>query len=374
MNKMYNDYEVELTTLGPVHIGSFEKLTKKEYIYNLNDHSIRIVDMPKLYKILIENNLDDKYNEFILNKDEKDLYKFLKENNIKDFKRFTKYIFDISKVLADYKPFDIECFVKNAFQKLYIPGSSLKGVIRTAFINYNILENKDEYKDIKYKIAEQVYSLENDSKAKIYTNNIEEKAMDLIEHNDDNRHSNGQKDIFRFLRISDSEPIDNENIVCVPKIDIPYRIDRRNKKENKIDILKECIKPGVKIKLNLRIEDSNFFNIETIENAIKKSYDIYYENFVSKFNDFYKEKDNNIIYLGGNIGFSNKTIINSLFYKENDNEDVVEISKEILNNNKCSMEKHKNDKYVSPRMLKATKYDGKTYEFGKCRIDFKKIK
>lgn len=72
MSSYLKNYTIELTTLAPVFIGSGEQLGKKEYIYNKYEKK-RIFDRKTLYKHILEENLSDAYERYMLGKN-RDLY------------------------------------------------------------------------------------------------------------------------------------------------------------------------------------------------------------------------------------------------------------------------------------------------------------
>ena len=49
-------YKITARTLSPVHIGSGEKIGKKEYWYNKKKGQVGILDMQAFYKGLTEKN------------------------------------------------------------------------------------------------------------------------------------------------------------------------------------------------------------------------------------------------------------------------------------------------------------------------------
>ena len=97
MNSYLKNYTIELATLAPVFIGSGEQLGKKEYIYDKYEKKVWIFDRKTLYKHILEENLSDAYESYILGKNG-DLYVWMKKNNISKSKYSTwaKYCLDCS--------------------------------------------------------------------------------------------------------------------------------------------------------------------------------------------------------------------------------------------------------------------------------------
>ena len=47
---------------------------------------------------------------------------------------------------------EIQCFIKDAYGMPYIPGSSIKGMIRSALLAYEVKKNPKKYENIKQDI------------------------------------------------------------------------------------------------------------------------------------------------------------------------------------------------------------------------------
>lgn len=79
MGAYLKKYDIELTTLGPVFIGSGYNTNKKEAIFFKN--KVVLIDTKEMFEYLIRRNLLRRYQEYMLDSG-KDLAAFLKENNI----------------------------------------------------------------------------------------------------------------------------------------------------------------------------------------------------------------------------------------------------------------------------------------------------
>ena len=142
MNSYLKNYTIELTTLAPVFIGSGEQLGKKEYVYDKDDKKAWIFDKKILYKHILEEKLSDAYESYILGRNG-DLYVWMKENAISKstYSIWAKYCLDCSYTDLTERNRDISLFVKDPYGLPYIPGSSLKGAVRTALLGYKLSKN-----------------------------------------------------------------------------------------------------------------------------------------------------------------------------------------------------------------------------------------
>src|SRR5699024_5781838 len=110
---------------------------------------------------------------------------------------------------------DLHTFVRDGQNTVYVPGSSLKGALRTM-----ILKNINE--------------------------------------------DNHKNSLFNKIKVSDSLPISNDNLAIYQKIDI-------NKESKPMPLYRECIEVGTKIYFTLTIED-DAIRIEEIEKSIQDFY------------------------------------------------------------------------------------------------------
>ena len=143
--KNYKVYKMSLTTLSPIFIGSGEELNKSMYVYN--NREIMIIDERKLIKELLlrkglyESFLNECYSGNL------NLTNFLEKhlNGYKDMDIYKYKIMSYSDVKTNLKFNNINTFIKSSNGKPYIPGSSIKGAIRTAIIANEIYNNKEKY-------------------------------------------------------------------------------------------------------------------------------------------------------------------------------------------------------------------------------------
>lgn len=129
----------ELKTNTPLHIGTGSKYSGREFV--LKDDKLYRVALDKLLKILSEEEIDDLTDR--LEDSRFSLADFLagKEINLAEIAKYA------IKVEGGTRVKDISEQIKTS-NRAYIPGSSIKGAIRTAIIykilreNYSILDNE----------------------------------------------------------------------------------------------------------------------------------------------------------------------------------------------------------------------------------------
>ena len=157
MNNVLKVHDVQLITESPVHIGDGTKIEKKQYIYDPIAQKVKIVDLNCLYNHFHSIGRETAFTEFLLNRN-KSL-----QNLVIDFKlnidKFVKYELDCSPLPgSDFKLREIISFTKDPYGYPYIPGSSLKGMLRTALIAYKISCDQTLLDNLKVQIEQDLES------------------------------------------------------------------------------------------------------------------------------------------------------------------------------------------------------------------------
>lgn len=369
MASFLKKYNIELRTFGPVFVGSGKEINKKEVIFN-ND-SVITLDTKKMFNYLCEKRLIDKYQNYMLD-DTKDLKSFFEENKISEN---TYRDWNIKKlVLGEYsknaKGINISRFMRDGNGRVYVPGSSLKGMLRTILAGAYIIKNANC--GVEKKLDETRRKLSNrpsdDILNKEYKAAIDDIEVDIFHRkkNYDTNIADKINDSLRGLMVSDSEYISDENMCICQKIDIDLCGS-----QHKLPYYRECIKPEVNIKFSVTV-DCRYcdYTGESILEAVKIFFHYYWNRVTKIFNNKWKsdsKKYNNIeickkeytCFLGGGAGFESKTIIYSSFYREK----AVDFTSHILSVLFPDVER---DSEVSPSMVKGTRYNNKIYQFGAC--------
>lgn len=339
------NYTIVLTVRGPIHIGMGKTLRKMEYIYDGYKNLVYLVDPIKLTKYLSKTNNLQKYLDYLNSWGARaDLRRFLSDEKIpvKQWQEFTtntetihqgKFL-NTSKQGNGFQPKDkgmndLHLFVRDGQNTPYIPGSSLKGALRTVILD----SDSDDKRDNK---------------------------------------------LFSKIKISDSLPIEESNLAIYQKIDI-------NKTAKAMPIYRECLEVGTKVEFTLTIEDEAI-SISEIENHIRKFYIRYWngwftgvahtsggKEFISKGGlpvDLQASKHPIALYLGGGAGFVSKTLQYQMYEKNLAKQKVFnELQRKFP-----IYRKFKTIPANVPMALKATVNTTKNtwYQQGICTLEFSK--
>ena len=368
MNDYLKTYRIELLTLSPIFIGGEKSLNKKEYVKK--GRTIYIPDLEKMYLYMSEHRLAKSFEKFMLDETARDLGRWMNENKIpvSDYEKWTAYKLDASDALGENsKTLEIKSFVKDAYGCPYIPGSSLKGALRTILQAY-IIKNNIRYftrnsEDIKleaetFRGKPKEYLKNQDKKLSTRTFNSLNRKEDL---------KNAVNDIMSCVRVSDSQPLSTDSLILCQKVDVSVRGN-----ENPINTTRECIRPNTKIVFDLTITNEFPFSVKEIQEAVGIFAESYYQNFFRFFNKATEVQapKSDTIWIGGGVGYVSKTVMYPLFGYQKGLKVVSEIMKRTAPQKRDEPNKHRNDFKigVSPHMLKCTYSQGKLYEFGRCKI------
>ena len=373
MASFLKKYNIELKTVGPVFIGSGKIINKKEAIFR--KASVIIIDTEKMFKYLYNKRLLNKYQDYMLD-DRLDLATFLKNNNI-DESVYSKW--DAKELSLgdtkgtsqeDAKNVGISSFVRGGNGRVYVPGSSLKGMLRTILTGSYIIKNTDcgvakKLDDSKRNLGNHPYKGNMEKEYKAAMDDIEVQLFHKKLFSDPdgkNKLENKINDSLRGFMVSDSEYILDEDMCICQKIDIGLDGEERT-----IPLYRECIKPGASIKFSITV-DSTFcdYNKKSIIEAIGVFYS---QSYWTKVSTQFKKvapviNDKYTCFLGGGAGFESKTIIYPSFKRS----EAVDFTSDILSVLFPDVH-HDTDRGASPRVVKCTYYENKKYLFGACILD-----
>lgn len=367
---------IKLKTLAPVHIGSGEYFTKKEYILDGKNGQIHFPDFPKLVALLKSRQLLTAYEDFLVMSRSNDLRRFLEDNGVGAdiYHQFTRYSIDAGEALRNEKFRQVMTFIKDAEGLPYIPGSSLKGAIRTALGAWLISKDNNNRDAIINKIMRANDREPPRRYLKRETDELESRIFNRLDIHDprSGRLTSGPtNDVMQGIRISDSAPIGYEQLTLAGK--------HERKPDGTINILpifRESLIPGTVAELVMTLDMPVLkkvgINATVIEKALHSFADQHYENFEQHFSESKDDADMSTqqgvdIILGGGAGYVSKTLTYNLF---KDRDKALELTTNIMSKN---FPRHKHALYasrykVAPHILKTTMYKGQYYQIGRCEL------
>ena len=372
MQAYLKHYQMRITALSPIFVGDGSKLGKKEYIQQGIRKPVIVPDIYKMLQTLRMLRRDNAYGAFMLENSSMSLGKWLETQQIGQqyIEKWKRYSMDPGDAFVrqntgkrDGTPKEILCFMKDVYEKPYVPGSTLKGMLRTALLCWRIHENPERYArevDALRKAGGMGGSRRNFMSRE--TGALEAAVFHTLERDEKNR-SNAINSIMAGLIVSDSKPIEEKQLMLSQKIDYTLRGE-----EKPLPILREALKPGTQIDFELSIDSALCdVTIEEILDALDYFQQVSYDCFYSRFHRGKKAKGT--VWLGGGTGFLSKTVLYPLYGPQ-----AVKLTDQVFRvslGKKYDEHKHAKDPAngVAPHVCKCTRYRGVLYDMGMGKIE-----
>ncbi len=243
MRQILASHTIKLTTLSPLHIGAGDEYILSPYSdYVQRGDSLIYIDTKKLQKAIQgDKALVDAFvngiRQFENNRSTFVLEDFISGQLGMEIDDFAAHVV---KIEGDCKKAHIHRFISTA-GKPFIPGSSLKGAIRTAVLVDWLLNRKEGELEMN-KIRAAV------------NNNDTKKAKEALENINPEQACFGsiEYDVFRHLRISDSVFIDASNLMVggMKRVTLPSE-KKKKQQQSKIPQWSEVICPSVETTFSL---------------------------------------------------------------------------------------------------------------------------
>lgn len=201
-------FEVEYEIITPTHIGNGQKLPKTELGYFPSKGIIRRINIDKFFEAIPAHKIgelsktiriakNDYFNNILKSE------KLTPENLQGDYDLTFLYPYhedEINKIR------EFNTHIKTPFFNPYIPGSSLKGWLRTAILFFylkRLKEAKNKLEDFNKKLDH----LPRGGKKLYYEKRDMRKILE-----DDIFGSDPREDIFRFITLTDTNPVSPEHL------------------------------------------------------------------------------------------------------------------------------------------------------------------
>ncbi len=347
-------FDLELTTKSPLFVGNGAKIIKKNYLFNPRTSMVTVFDENKFFQMLIDHQLEDEYEQFIMGP-MSNLYQFLTQTcclREKDWKDAIRYCVSAEETLdEEHSLKDISTFIRDAYGRAYLPGSSVKGALRTILLNQMILNDS---------------GARNFDKTR-FDKNLENKYLNTL-----NLHVKNPQDavnsIMRGIQISDSQPISDRAMMLSLKKDA--HVDGEFSAGRGV-VCRESIRPETQIHMKITLDQSILkgqITRESIAAAIRE-YDAYYEAmYLARFDEPRGAKAcdfENCLVIGGGAGFFSKTLVYPFLGYEEGLKKTADMMQR-----KFRSHHHERDvsQGISPHTMEYTKYRAEYYLMGLCEV------
>ncbi len=395
MNKRANNLQEHATLsiecVTPVNIADGTKLTPKEYFYDAGAGRIFFINHLAWHKFIYEHNLLGAYERYMAApRDGRGLYQWLKDcgYNITDVKNVIISQADVEVNVAQAAKQrlvnEILCQSKLVNGYSYLPGSSIKGMLRTAII-YSLLQKQIRLREKYWKLLCEKIE-DGNFKArdlKRLTNDLEVELLNGLKKYD-NRNKpigsyNAVSSVMQGIICSDAYAKKEPDNVVIQQVDIV--LDEHGYPiENNIPLFRECVMPQTKFYCPIKIDKAytKFIGIEHVDDIIK-ALELFFAFVRGNLNAIFGKNEAGFDatgkgaifeneangYLGSGTGFFTKTITAALAPTKMEGKEAIKI---ILN---CNFKAHQHlykDRIISPRTLKTTFYNNENCLVGLVKV------
>lgn len=409
-SKQFETAKMCLKVVTPINIADGIVLGAKDYLYDSRRQKVYFLNLHQWHLFIYKHMLLEKYESYLANfRDKQSLLEWLRMQgyDIDDVRTVITSEAQATVNLMDSERKktlnDISRHIQQPDGSLYVPGSSIKGVFRTAML-YSLLQKRQDIK-VKYwcYIKQQVDIIEKLMKEErkprelqIMPYSVIKKKKDQATKEIDKLIASLESELLHTLRLKDDKErnISNKNAVCsamralqvsdtyasrnmqtaiLQKVDGGF--DKFGKASpKKLPIFRECMLPKAELFFDVKIEKAvmSTIGINTIDDLLKATHsffaavtDLLQQAFEKEYQEAFQGVAAGNMFLGGNTGFLSKTLLAMLAPDKDTAKNTIKV---LLDK---SFKNHKHllrDKIIAPRTLKCTNYNGKLMLMGVAEV------
>lgn len=381
MNRRIECKDFIITCITPVHIGSGEKLGKTEYMYDPRRQQVSIIDSSKFNQLLLRKGKLDEFAKAIYIPKGFNLYVWLKNNNfsVNEIASISKRLLKVFPAERNINEIDLQA--RQVDGRLYIPGSTVKGVIRTAIMS-QLLKN-DAIKRKKYWriLVNNIDNARSSRDLRAISENWENELLEKIPIKTEKA---ATKNAMRGVLISDAITNARESII-LKKLDASYVDGKFN--EHGVALFRECIPAGTEFKCRITMDHEfmKLIGLENIADIWQLTRNFYQEGINLQQEVFGRQYHKELslaktadMLLGGGSGFISKTVFYTLALTESKQagtkllakyfDKMFQLKDKRTHRRKPAHNHVIKDKIISPRTLKLVPATTGNQLIGLCKI------
>lgn len=373
------EYKLTLECATPIFIGAADSqvLNKTQYLYAREKNRVYFLKEHAWIDFLAKSNLFDKFFVAVQTGQMRDLYTWLGNQGI-SFEAMKPFIKGVAIVPTQEKNNlnELINFVKDGYGDAYVPGSSIKGALRTAIIAHKIEKNKNYLQNKYWPEIKEALSRADKNLAKRKLNELESELLHKLEiENNKGRLTSKDNAIcssLKGLQVSDAKLTKPVATVILQKKDWVFS-KIKGDKDNSISLYRECLQAKTCLDFTITFDTRILatLGLSNISELLAWQQEFTYRALTLNLKDFKNRKSElatnqisaNII-LGGGSGFLSKTIVYNLAPSEKEARDTIAAFLDRTFKHGHQMA----DAQVSPRTLKIAEVDGKNYVMGLAKI------
>lgn len=382
-SKQFETAKMCLKVVTPINIADGIVLGAKDYLYDSRRQKVYFLNLHQWHMFIYKHMLLKKYESYLANfRDKQSLLEWLRMQgyDIDDVRTVITSEAQATVNLMDNEKKktlnDINRHIQQPDGSLYVPGSSIKGVFRTAIL-YSLLQKRQ---DIKVKYWRQIQEKISSNYFKPYRDfnklisDLENELLHTLRLVDGNiRSNNAVCSAMRGLQVSDTYASRNMQTAILQKVDGGF--DKFGKASpKKLPIFRECMLPKAELFFDVKIEKAvmSTIGINTVDDLLKETHsffaavtDLLQQAFGKEYQEAFQGVAAGNMFLDGNTGFLSKTLLAMLAPDKDTAKNTIKV---LLDK---SFKNHKHllrDKIIAPRTLKCTNYNGKLMLMGVAEV------
>lgn len=382
-SKQFETAKMCLNVVTPINTADGIVLGAKDYLYDSSRQKVYFLNLHQWHMFIYKHMLLEKYESYLANfRDKQSLLEWLRMQgyDIDDVRTVITSEAQATVNLMDNEKKktlnDINRHIQQPDGSLYVPGSSIKGVFRTAIL-YSLLQKRQ---DIKVKYWRQIQEKISSNYFKPYRDfnklisDLENELLHTLRLVDGDIHSNNAVySAMRGLQVSDTYASRNMQTAILQKVDGGF--DKFGKASpKKLPIFRECMLPKAELFFDVKIEKAvmSTIGINTVDDLLKATHsffaavtDLLQQAFEKEYQEAFQGVAAGNMFLGGNTGFLSKTLLAMLA----PDKDTAKNTIKVLLDKSFKTHKHLlRDKIIAPRTLKCTNYNGKLMLMGVAEV------
>ncbi len=389
MSNRIDHAQLSLTIVSPTNIGGPEKLTTKDYMYNYDTGEVYLLNNYEWFRFLARHNKLAEFETYMQNEmvrpNGRTMYDWAK--NTIGASQLTKDVLGpaIGSIMKSsiYNEGrknslnDITPQVRGANGEVYIPGSSIKGVIDSAIISHMLRNNKAFRSTVQRELRKVLDVYKRKNARNLFKDIFKMVNLAILKHIHVLTNNEGKPfkailaSAFRGISVSDAMPMSAIQTEVLKKEDSCVDEDGTHE----ISVHRECILPNQKFTFTLTLDTAitkeiGITSIDQVLDILQEDFDATHKLLASKFkkvsSSIFKALESANAYIGSNTGFVQKTIIMAAF--TDDEKTGIDIIKAILDVNFQKAKHDSKDHFMAPRAIKLVKWNGNYYEMGGIHI------
>lgn len=389
MSNRIDHTQLSLTIVSPTNIGGPETLTTKDYMYNYDAGEVYLLNNYEWFRFLACHNKLAEFEIYMQNEmvrpNGRTMYDWAK--NTIGASQLTKDVLGpaIGSIMKSsiYNEGrknslnDITPQIRGANGEVYIPGSSIKGVIDSAIISHMLRNNKAFRSNVQRELRKVLDVYKRKNARSLFKDIFKMVNQAIIKHihvltNNEGKPLKGiLASAFRGISVSDAMPIEAIKTEILKKEDSCLDEDGTHA----ISVHRECILPNQKFSFTVTLDTAmtkeiGITSIDQVLTILQEDFDATHKLLSSKFKkvspSIFKALEPANAYIGSNTGFIQKTIIMAAF--TDDEKTGIDIIRAILDMNFKDAKHATKDEFMAPRAIKLVKWNGNYYEMGGIHI------